>query len=70
MYSKNLFATNSTKTRHFFLIMGSLEVTHEQIFTIPSAIQISSISSIQLRFNLRKPQLDYSLAYKVSASEP
>ena len=38
-------------------MIGSLEVTHELIFTIPSAIQnssISSISSIQLRFNVGK----------------
>ena len=37
---------------------GSLEFTHERIFTISSVIQISSISSInsiRLRFNLWKP---------------
>ena len=41
-------------------MIGSLEVTHELIFTIPSVIQISSISSInsiRLRFNLGKSQL-------------
>ena len=45
---------------NFFLMTGSLEVTHEVIFTIPSVIQISSISSInsiRLRYNLGKPQL-------------
>ena len=39
-------------------MIGSLEVTHELIFTIPSVIQISLISpinSIWLRFNLGKP---------------
>ena len=39
----------------FFLMAGSLEVTHEVIFTIPNVIQISlisSINSIRLRFNL------------------
>ena len=35
----------------YFLMIGSLEVTHEIIFTIPGVIQISSISSIQLRIN-------------------
>ena len=29
-----------------FLMIGSLEVTHELIFTIPSVIQINSIKSI------------------------
>ena len=45
---------------NFFLMIGSLEVTHELIFTIPSVIQIcsiSSINSIQLKFNLGKPRL-------------
>ena len=45
---------------NFFLMTGSLEVMHEVIFTIPSVIQISSISSInsiRLRYNLGKPQL-------------
>ena len=28
----------------FFLMIGSLEVTHELLFTIPSVIQISSIN--------------------------
>ena len=49
MYSGNLF-----------LMIDSLEVTHELIFTIQSVIQISSISSIdsiRLRFNLGKPRL-------------
>ena len=35
-------------------MIGSLEVTHEIIFTIPSVIQISSINSIRLRFNIGK----------------
>ena len=42
-------------------MIGSLEVMHELIFTIPSVIQIcsiSSIDSIQLSFNLGKPRLD------------
>ena len=30
----------------FFLMIGSLEVTHDIIFTIPSVIQISLINSI------------------------
>ena len=38
-------------------MIGSLEITHEFIFTIPSVIQISSIKSIQLIFNLGKPRL-------------
>ena len=38
-------------------MIGSLEVTHELIFTIPSVVQISSISSIRLRFNLWKPRI-------------
>ena len=42
---------------NFFLMIDSLEVTHEMIFTIPSAIQISPINSIQLRFNLGKPRM-------------
>ena len=37
-------------------MIGCLEVTHELIFTVPSAIQIGSISSIQLRFNIKKQQ--------------
>ena len=67
MYSKNLSATNSIMTRQFFLmigslevtheLIGSLEVTHELIFIIPSVIQISSINSIRLRLILGKPQL-------------
>ena len=36
-------------------MIASLEVMHELIFTIPSVIQICSISSIQLSFNLGKP---------------
>ena len=42
-------------------MIGSLEVTHELIFTIPSVIQIcsnSSINSIRLRFYLGKPRID------------
>ena len=46
---------------NFFLTIGSLEVTHELIFTIPSVIQISSINSIWLGFNLGKPQKEKSL---------
>ena len=49
MYSKNLFATNSIITRQFFLDNWYL------IFTFPSVIQISSINSILLRFNLGRP---------------
>ena len=44
----------------FFLMTGSLEVTHEIIFTIASVIQISLISSInwiRLRFYLLKPRM-------------
>ena len=41
---------------NFFLMIGHLEVTHKLIFTIPSVIHISLISSIQLRFNLGKPR--------------
>ena len=58
MYSKNLSATNFIVLQsNFFLMIGSLEVTHELIFTIPSVIQICSINSIRLRFNLEKPQI-------------
>ena len=39
-------------------MIGSLEVKHEIILTIPSVIQISSINSNQLRFNLGKPQMN------------
>ena len=38
-------------------MIGSLEVTHELIFTIPIVIQISSINSIRLRFNLEESSL-------------
>ena len=38
-------------------MIGGLEVTHDLIFTIPSVIQISSINSIRLRFNLGKPRI-------------
>ena len=41
----------------FFLMIGSLEVTHELIFTIPSVIQISSINSIRRIFDLGKPRM-------------
>ena len=40
---------------NLFLMVGSLEVMHELIFTVPSVIQInsvSSINSIRVRFNL------------------
>ena len=40
-------------------MIGSLEVTHELIFTIPSVIQIYSINSIRLKFNLGKPPMIY-----------
>ena len=43
------------------MMIGSLEITHELIFTIASVIQIctiSSINSIQLRFNLGKPRIN------------
>ena len=36
-------------------MIGTLEVTHELIFTIPSVIQIRSINSIRLRIILEKP---------------
>ena len=45
-------------------MIGSLEVMHELISTIPSVIQIcsiSSISSIRLGFNLGKPRMDYNI---------
>ena len=42
---------------NFFLMIGSLEVMHEIISTILSVIQISSINSIRVRFNLGKPRL-------------
>ena len=45
-------------------MIGSLEVTYELIFTIPSVIQISSINSIRLRFNLVKPRMS-TLAHTV-----
>ena len=57
VYSKNLSTTNSIMTRQFFLMICSLLVTHELIFTIPSVIQINSINSIRLRLILGKPQL-------------
>ena len=38
-------------------MIGSLEVIHVLFFTILSVIQICSISSIQLNFNLVKPRL-------------
>ena len=50
-------AVNSIIRRQSFLMIGSLEVTHELLFTIPSVTEISSISSIRLRFNLGKPRL-------------
>ena len=56
--------TNSIITRHFFLMIGSLEVTHELIFTVPSVIQIRSINSISLRFNLGKPMKFYEYFLK------
>ena len=36
---------------NLFLMIGSLEVMHELIFTILSVIQISSFNSIRLGFN-------------------
>ena len=38
-------------------MIGTLDVTHRLIFTIPSVIQINSIRSIRLRFNLGKPRM-------------
>ena len=38
-------------------MIGSLEVTHELIFTIASVIQISSINSIRRIFDLGKPRM-------------
>ena len=38
-------------------MIGSLKVMHKLTFIIPSIIQISSINSNRLRFNLRKPRL-------------
>ena len=38
-------------------MIGSLEVMYELTVTIPSVIQICSISSIRLSFNLGKPRL-------------
>ena len=40
---------------NFFLMIGSMEVTHEITFTIPSVIQLTQLT--QLRFNLGKPQI-------------
>ena len=41
-----------------FFMIGSLKVMHQKIFTIPSVIHFSSISSIRLNsINLRKLQL-------------
>ena len=37
-------------------MIGSLEVTHKLIFTIPSVIQINLI---WLRLNLGKPRISY-----------
>ena len=42
---------------NLFFMVGSLEITHRLIFAIPSVIQISSINSIQLKFNSGKPQI-------------
>ena len=53
MYTKHLSATNSVII-NLFLMIGSFQVMYELIFTIPSVIQIgsiSSINSIRLRFN-------------------
>ena len=38
-------------------MIGSLEVMHELIFTIPSVIQVCSIDSIRLGFNFGKPRV-------------
>ena len=55
-----IYLTNYIITRQFIPDIGNLDATHKLIFTIPSAIQISSISlinSIQFRFNLGKAQI-------------
>ena len=49
---------------NFFLMIGSLEVMHEIIFTIPSVIQISSINSIRL--NIGKPRMNSVVLCAVS----
>ena len=49
-------------------MIGSLEVMHEIIFTIPSVFQIS-ISSIRLRFNLRKPRLSCVIQNSLKRSQ-
>ena len=43
IYSKNLHVIPLSQGK-FFLMIGSLEVTHEIILTIHSVIQISSIT--------------------------
>ena len=43
------------------MTIGSLEITHELIFTILSVIQNCSINSIRLRFNLGKPRFGCQL---------
>ena len=53
---------------NFFLMIGSLEVMHEIIFIIPSVFQIS-ISSIRLRFNLRKPRLSCVIQNSLKRSQ-
>ena len=57
MNSKQFLQLILLSQGNFFLMIGSLEVTHDLIFAIPSVTQISSINSIRLIFNLGKPRL-------------
>ena len=51
---------------NFLLMIGSLEVTLELIFTIPSVVQISSI---WLRFNLGKSRIGAGIGVKQDSQE-
>ena len=62
MYSKICLQLIPLSQGNFFLMIGSLEVTHELIFAIPSVIEISSINSVRLRINLGKPQLEHIIS--------
>ena len=57
MYSKICLGLIQLSHGNSFLMIVSLDVMHKLIFNIPSVIQISSVSSIQLSFNLGKPRL-------------
>ena len=46
LYSKMCLQLIPLSQGNVFLMIGSLEVTHKLILTIPSVIQISSICSI------------------------